>query len=179
MHPLPPSCGPCHHHATPAAIMQPLPPSCGASATLNHWNPFSWPIIPLECSYPFPATPATMMRRLPPFFSPCHHQTVPATIMQPLPSLYGPCTNKLLLPAGRLLLFCSLGPSFPALSPWPSLGGGPVAAQNLPPSAVVDPRMSWGGNLPEACLYKPVPVLYVSLTSYTRINHHSLHISIK
>jgi hypothetical protein len=179
MRPLPPSCGAsgtlshcnpfswsilqlrcsCLFPAAPATIMRPLPPSCRASATLNHWNPFSWPIIPLECSYLFPAAPAT--------------------IMLPLPPLCSPCTIKLLLPAGRLLLFCSLGPSFPAWSPWPSLGGGPVAAQNLQPSVVVDPRMSWGGNLPEACLYKPVPVLYVSLTSYTGINHHSLHISIK
>jgi hypothetical protein len=124
---LPPTCGPCHHHAAPcryhaapatimqppAAIMLPLPPSCSP---------------------------------LPPFIQPS------AAIMQPLPLSCSPlppsccpCPPQASL-AGLLVcysFFCSPGPSSPAWSAMAKSGGVPVAARNPPPSAVVNPPTSW------------------------------------
>jgi hypothetical protein len=118
------SCGPCRHHAAPAAIMrsfrevkplqplylayssarvqlplpsgpcrhhEPLPLSCTAFATLNHCNPFSWPIIQRGCSYLFPVAPAAIIWPLSPSCRPCCHPAAPATIMRPLPPSHSSC----------------------------------------------------------------------------------------
>jgi hypothetical protein len=64
--------------------------------------------------------------------------------MQPLPAK----AHEAWQSAGFLpvlyLFFCSLGPSSPAESAVAESGGAPVAARNLPPSAVVNPRTPWG-----------------------------------
>jgi hypothetical protein len=77
------------------------------------------------------------MRPLPPSCGPCRpHAALPAT------------AHEAWQPAGFLLVlylfFCSLGPSSPAESAVAESGGAPVAARNLPPLAVVNPRTPWG-----------------------------------
>jgi hypothetical protein len=110
---LPPSCGPCHPHAAPAALMRHLPPSCG-------------PCRPH-------ATPASLMRHLrrrgasatlslavrwlhSSSCSPCRPHVAPAALMRPLlPS----CLSSRSLAARRFLT----GPLPLLLQPRPQLPG--------------------------------------------------------
>jgi hypothetical protein len=64
--------------------------------------------------------------------------------MQPLPAKAHEAWQSTGFLPVLYLFFCSLGPSSPAESAMAESGGAPVAAWNLPPSAVVNPRTSWG-----------------------------------
>jgi hypothetical protein len=114
---LPPSCGPCRHHAAPAALMQPLPPLCG-------------PCRPH-------AAPATLMWPLLPSCGPCRPHAAPASEAHEAWQSAG-------FVSVRYLFFYILGPSSPAESAAAESGGATVAARNPLPSAVVYPPTLWG-----------------------------------
>jgi hypothetical protein len=79
------------------------------------------------------------MRPLPPSCGPCRPHAALAAVMQPLPAKALEAWQFASFLSVLYLFFCSLGPSSLAESAVAESGGAPVAARNLPPSAVVNP----------------------------------------
>ncbi len=167
MQPLPPLCGPCRRHAAPAtnmrptaAVMRPLPQSCGpcrrhvascqrhAAPCRHHEAPCCHHAAPCRhhaapCRYH--AAPCHIMWALPSSCGPCHHHAAPCNHHA------APCHHHAALaPIRPLWLDCwSATSSSAASAPAPLLSlprlslGGPCSSPDPPPSAVVNPPLSW------------------------------------
>jgi hypothetical protein len=131
----------CHHHAAPAAIMQPLLPLCGPCCLHAAPSEVRQPQL-LSCG-PLLPSGVPLLVSCGPLLLSCGPLLLSCGPLLPSCS---PCRYQASLArtASPLLYYCSLFPSFPAWSTEVESGGAPVAALNLPPSAVVNPRTSWG-----------------------------------